>query len=35
MNRGKDIVENGRVVSMEFTLRVDGEVLDSSEEAGT
>ena len=30
----KDIVENGRVVSMEYALRVDGEVLDSSEEAG-
>lgn len=31
---GKDIVENGLVVSMEYTLRVNGEVLDSSEEAG-
>jgi len=30
----KDIVENGQVVSMEYKLTVDGEVLDSSEEAG-
>lgn len=30
----KDIVENNRVVSMEYTLSVDGEVLDSSEKAG-
>jgi len=30
----KEMVENGRVVSMEYTLRVDGEVLDSSKEAG-
>ena len=29
-----EIVENGQVVSMEYTLRVDGEVLDSSDEAG-
>lgn len=30
----KDIVENGQVVSMEYTLKVDGEILDSSSEAG-
>jgi len=30
----KDIIENGQVISMEYTLRVDGEVLDSSDEAG-
>ena len=30
----KDTVQNGLVVSIEYTLRVDGEVLDSSEEAG-
>ncbi len=30
----KDIVENGQVVSMEYKLTVDGEVLDFSEEAG-
>ena len=30
----KDSVQNGLVVSMEYTLRVDGEVLDSSAEAG-
>ena len=27
-------IQNGQVVSMEYTLRVDGEVLDSSDEAG-
>src|SRR5688500_7281456 len=30
----KDIVENGQVVSIEYTLRVDGEVLDSSDQGG-
>ncbi len=30
----KDTVENGQVVSMEYKLTVDGDVLDSSEEAG-
>jgi FKBP-type peptidyl-prolyl cis-trans isomerase SlyD len=30
----KDTVENGLVVSMEYTLTVDGEVLDSSKDAG-
>ena len=30
----KDTVQNGLVVSMEYTLTVDGEVLDSSEGAG-
>jgi FKBP-type peptidyl-prolyl cis-trans isomerase SlyD len=27
----KDTVQDGQVVAMEYTLRVDGEVLDSSE----
>ena len=30
----KDSVQNGLVVSMEYTLTVDGEVLDSSKDAG-
>jgi FKBP-type peptidyl-prolyl cis-trans isomerase SlyD len=30
----KDTVQNGLVVSMEYKLTVDGEVLDSSDEAG-
>jgi FKBP-type peptidyl-prolyl cis-trans isomerase SlyD len=30
----KDAVENGQVVSMEYKLTVDGEVLDSSDQAG-
>jgi FKBP-type peptidyl-prolyl cis-trans isomerase SlyD len=30
----KDTVQNGLVVSMEYTLTVDGEVLDSSKDAG-
>jgi len=30
----KDTVQNGLVVSIEYTLRVDGEVLDSSDAAG-
>ena len=30
----KDAVESGQVVSMEYTLRVDGEVLDSSDQGG-
>jgi len=30
----KDTVQDGQVVSMEYTLRVDGEVLDSSDDAG-
>ncbi len=30
----EDTVQNGLVVSIEYTLRVDGEVLDSSDEAG-
>ena len=30
----KDTVQNGLVVSMEYTLSVDGEVLDSSKDAG-
>lgn len=30
----KDMVQNGVVVSMEYQLTVDGEVLDSSDEAG-
>jgi len=30
----KDTVQNGLVVSMEYTLIVDGEVLDSSKDAG-
>ena len=30
----KDTVQDGQVVSMEYTLRVEGEVLDSSDEAG-
>lgn len=30
----KDTMENGRVVSMEYTLLVNGEVLDSSDQAG-
>ncbi len=30
----KDTVENGVVVSIEYTLHVDGELLDSSEEQG-
>src|SRR5688572_23234276 len=33
-NMGKDTVENGQVVSIEYTLRVDGEVLDSSDQGG-
>ncbi|MBI5838655.1 MAG: peptidylprolyl isomerase [Chloroflexi bacterium] len=28
---GKDTVQDGQVVTMEYTLRVDGEVIDSSE----
>ncbi|MCE9646292.1 MAG: peptidylprolyl isomerase [Chloroflexi bacterium] len=30
----KDTVQDGLVVSMDYTLRVDGEVLDSSDDAG-
>jgi len=30
----KDTVQNGLVVSMEYTLTVDGEILDSSNDAG-
>ncbi len=30
----KDTVQNGVVVSMEYTLKVDGEVLDSSKDSG-
>ena len=30
----KDTVQDGLVVSMDYTLRVDGEALDSSDEAG-
>jgi len=30
----KDIVQNGMVVSMDYKLTVDGEVLDSSDDAG-
>jgi len=30
----KDTVQDGLVVSMDYTLKVDGEVLDSSEDAG-
>ncbi len=30
----KDIVQDGLVVSMEYTLTVDGEMLDSSKDAG-
>lgn len=30
----KDTVQNGLVVSMEYTLSVDGEILDSSKDAG-
>jgi FKBP-type peptidyl-prolyl cis-trans isomerase SlyD len=29
-----EIVQDGQVVSMEYTLKVDGEILDSSNEAG-